>query len=45
MPKYFAYVAVVYSVIWVVLLVYLFSIGSRLSKAEQQIAVMNDKKK
>lgn len=45
MPSGFNYVVAAYMAIWTVLIVYLFTIGSRLSKAEKQISLLESKKK
>ncbi len=45
MPKHFAYVAAAYAAIWVVLIVYLMFLGSRLTKIERQINLFKTKKK
>lgn len=45
MPKNFVYVAAAYGAIWVVLLIYLLVLGSRLTKVEQQLSLLKTKKK
>ena len=45
MPKNFGFVAAAYMAIWVVLIVYLFVMGNRVSKVQQQISLLKDKKK
>ena len=44
MPEHFAYVASAYAAIWVVLIIYLASMGSRLGKIEKQLGLLKDKK-
>lgn len=45
MPKNFVYVASAYGAIWMILLIYLLILGSRLTKVEQQISLLRAKKK
>lgn len=45
MPKNFVFVVAAYMAIWIVLLVYLLSVGNRVTKLQQQINLLKDKKK
>ncbi len=44
MPKGFIYVVGAYAIIWVVLTVYLASMGSRVGKIEKQIDLLKNNK-
>ncbi len=44
MPENFLFVALAYGAIWVVLIIYLASMGSRLGKMEKQVDLLKDKK-
>lgn len=43
MPENFVYVASAYAAIWVVLLIYMIVIGTRVTKVEKQIKLLKGK--